>query len=113
MNGSYDPYPDFSPLYETTSFSWWLFSFGMPGNFKGYYPNYSKDAIKAHNYFIWAILKAHTRNTAGGGAVTLRSKDPQDVSDINFRYFDEGNDISGDDLKSVNQWGSDSIESNN
>ena len=27
MNGSYDPYPDFSPLYEPTSFSWWLFSF--------------------------------------------------------------------------------------
>jgi hypothetical protein len=26
MNGSYDPYPDFSPLYEPTSFSWWLFS---------------------------------------------------------------------------------------
>jgi len=23
-NGSYDPYPDFSPLYEPTSFSWWL-----------------------------------------------------------------------------------------
>ncbi|GEM_PF-6179444 len=27
MNGSYDPYPDFSPLYKPTSFSWWLFSF--------------------------------------------------------------------------------------
>jgi len=27
MNGSDDPYPDFSPLYEPTSFSWWLFSF--------------------------------------------------------------------------------------
>jgi ABC-type cobalt transport system substrate-binding protein len=27
MNGSYDPYPDFSPLYEPTSFSWWLFSY--------------------------------------------------------------------------------------
>lgn len=26
MNGSYDPYPDFSPLYEPTSFSWWLFN---------------------------------------------------------------------------------------
>lgn len=26
MNGSYDPYPDFSPLYEPTRFSWWLFS---------------------------------------------------------------------------------------
>ena len=26
MNGSYDPYQDFSPLYEPTSVSWWLFS---------------------------------------------------------------------------------------
>jgi len=31
MNGSYDPYPDFSPSYEPTSFSWWLFS--LNGNF--------------------------------------------------------------------------------
>lgn len=76
-----------------------LFIFGMPGNFKGYYPGYSKDAIKGHNYFTWAILKAHTRNTAG--TVRLKSKDPQDVPDINFSYFDEGNDISGEDLKSV------------
>jgi choline dehydrogenase len=76
-----------------------LFIFGMPGQFKGYYTGYSEDAIKEHNYFTWAILKAHTRNTAG--TVTLRSKDPQDVPDINFRYFDEGNDISGDDLESV------------
>lgn len=76
-----------------------LFIFGMPGNFKGYYPGYSKDAIKGHNFFTWAILKAHTRNTAG--TVRLKSKDPQDVPDINFRYFDEGNDISGEDLKSV------------
>jgi len=34
MNGSYDPYPDFSPLYEPTSFSWWLFSsFGFKTHF--------------------------------------------------------------------------------
>ena len=32
MNGSYDPYPDFSPLYEPTSFSWWLFSCLMRWN---------------------------------------------------------------------------------
>ena len=76
-----------------------LFIFGIPGIFKGYYPDYAKEAIKHHNYFTWAILKAHTRNTAG--TVTLRSSDPQDAPDINFRYFDEGNDISGEDLESV------------
>lgn len=76
-----------------------LFIFGLPGFFKGYYPNYSKDAIKSHNHFTWAILKAHTRNTAG--TVRLKSNNPLDVPDINFRYFDEGNDISGEDLQSV------------
>jgi choline dehydrogenase len=33
--------------------------------------------------------------------VTLRSNDPLDVPQIDFRYFDEGNDASGDDLESV------------
>lgn len=76
-----------------------LFIFGMPGYFKGYYPDYSIDATKEQNYFTWAILKAHTNNTAG--TVKLKSNNPLDVPDINFRYFDEGNDISGEDLQSV------------
>jgi choline dehydrogenase len=33
--------------------------------------------------------------------VTLRSPDPRDVPQIDFHYFDEGNDGSGDDLESV------------
>lgn len=45
------------------------------------------------------ILKAHTNNTAG--EVTLRSADPRMPPDVNFRYFDEGNDSRGDDLKAV------------
>ncbi|MDD2661863.1 MAG: hypothetical protein PHY54_19640 [Methylococcales bacterium] len=41
MNGSYDLYPDFNPLYEPTSFSWWLFSIVatvryMPMNCRSY-----------------------------------------------------------------------------
>src|SRR5262249_4234176 len=47
----------------------------------------------------WAILKAHTRNTAG--YVALRSADPRDVPEINFKYFEEGNDVDGEDLDSV------------
>jgi choline dehydrogenase len=35
-------------------------------------------------------LKAHTRNA--GGEVTLRSNDPRDTPNINFKYFEEGND---------------------
>ncbi|MDX1428653.1 MAG: GMC family oxidoreductase N-terminal domain-containing protein [Rhodothermales bacterium] len=75
-----------------------LFVFGLPGYFEGYYPDYSK-RIKEKNYFTWAVLKAHTNNTAG--EVTLKSADPRRVPEINFHYFDEGNDASGEDLKSV------------
>ena len=76
-----------------------LFIFGLPGYFKGYYPKYSEEVVRKRNYFTWAILKAHTRNTAG--SVVLKSGDPRDVPHVNFRYFEEGNDSSGDDLESV------------
>jgi choline dehydrogenase len=76
-----------------------LFIFGLPGYFKGYYPRYSEEVGREKNRFTWAILKAHTLNTAG--KVTLRSDDPRDVPHINFHYFDEDNDTSGDDLESV------------
>jgi choline dehydrogenase len=76
-----------------------LFIFGLPGFFRGYYPRYSEEVGREKNRFTWAILKAHTLNTAG--KVTLRSDDPRDVPHINFHYFDEDNDTSGDDLESV------------
>ena len=76
-----------------------LFIFGLPGYFRGYYPKYSEEVERERNRFTWAILKAHTRNTAG--TVMLRSDDPRDVPHVNFRYFDEGNDASGDDLEAV------------
>ena len=74
-----------------------LLIFGLIGEFRGYYPGYSKQ-IPKENYFSWAILKAHTNNRAG--RVTLRSKDPRDVPDINFHYFSEGSD-EGEDLGAV------------
>ena len=76
-----------------------LFVFGVAGKFRGYFPGYSDAFLKYKNYFTWAILKAHTHNSAG--TVKLRSGDPRDVPDINFHYFSEGNDESGDDLESV------------
>ena len=48
---------------------------------------------RQRNVFTWAILKAHTRTRAGTRA--LRSADPRDPPDVNFRYFDEGNDAAG------------------
>ena len=76
-----------------------LFVFALLGYFKGYFPTYSTLFAKNLNYLTWAILKAHTNNTAG--FVRLKSTNPRERPYINFRYFDEGNDTSGDDCKSV------------
>ena len=76
-----------------------LFIFGLVGYFRGYYPGYSKDAARNKNYFTWAVLKAHTKNR--GGTVKLRSADPRDTPEINFRYFDEGTEGWEEDLDAV------------
>jgi len=65
-----------------------VFVFGGPVNFRGYFPGYSINATADHDWFTWAILKAHPRNNAG--SVTLRSADPLDVPDITYNYFDTG-----------------------
>ena len=75
-----------------------LFLFGLLGNFRGYYPGYSKDIAQDRDHFTWAVLKAHTHNSAG--RVTLRSADPRDTPDIDFHYFDEGTP-GGDDMAAV------------
>jgi choline dehydrogenase len=77
-----------------------LFIFSLPGDFHGYYPGYSERIVnKRKNTLTWAIVKAHTINTAG--TVRLRSRDPLDTPQVEFHYFDEGSDKSGDDLDSV------------
>ncbi len=78
-----------------------LYIFGLPGTFKGYVPGYSAQFERYRDRFTWAILKAHTNNTAG--RVTLRSKDPRDMPDIDFHYFGEGNDVRQEDLEAVVQ----------
>lgn len=72
---------------------------GAPANFRGYYPGYSIDALTPRDHWLWIVLKAHTRNTKG--SVTLRSKNPRDVPEINFRYFDEGSKENGADAKDL------------
>lgn len=76
-----------------------LFLYSVLGRFEGYFPGYSSLPAKNPNFLTWVILKAHTNNTAG--EVTLRSKDPRVPPDVNFRYFEEGNDAAGADLKAV------------
>ncbi len=75
-----------------------LFLLGFLGDFRGYYKNYSA-ALKESDFLSWTILKAHTANT--GGVVKLVDNDPKKRPYINFHYFNEGTDMSGDDLRSV------------
>jgi len=76
-----------------------LFCYALLADFRGYVPGYSKVLPEHKNYLSWVVLKGHTANTAG--EVTLRSKDPRDTPMINFKYFDEGNDGTQEDLKAV------------
>ncbi|MGH3507810.1 MAG: GMC family oxidoreductase, partial [Nocardioidaceae bacterium] len=50
-----------------------LFLFGLPADFRGYAPGYSASLAQSRRRFTWAVLKAHTANTAG--TVRLRSDD--------------------------------------
>jgi choline dehydrogenase-like flavoprotein len=76
-----------------------LFVMALLTRFSGYFPGYS-DAIRdSCDDLTFALLKAHTNNTAG--TVKLRSRDPRDPPQIDFRYFEEGNDQGGNDLAAV------------
>ena len=76
-----------------------LFCMALLGKFGGYYPGYSREFSQHLNYLTWAVLKAHTNNCAG--EVKLRSADPLDPPDVNFRYFQEGTPDGDEDLDSV------------
>jgi len=76
-----------------------LYIFGLPGTFKGYEPGYSAKFERYRDRFTWAILKAHTNNTAG--RVSLRSNNPLDTPQVEFHYFTEGNDEKQADLDAV------------
>lgn len=76
-----------------------LFCFALVGKFRGYEPNYSRETVLHHNYLTWAVLKAHTNNTRG--FVALKSADPRERPEINFRYFEEGSEGHQEDLDSV------------
>lgn len=74
-----------------------LFLVGLPYPFTGYFPGHSKkfDA----QVWTWLVIKCRNRNT--GGVVKLRSTDPRDTPEIVFNYFEEGNDLAGDDLQAL------------
>ena len=77
-----------------------LFIFALPGNFHGYFPGYSELIVeKRKSALTWAIIKAHTNNTAG--TVRLKSSNPLEPPDIDFHYFEDGNDAAGEDLAAM------------
>ena len=76
-----------------------LFCMALLARFAGYKPGYSREVAASHDYLTWTVLKAHTENRAG--TVTLNSADPRDPPAVAFRYFEEGSDTAGDDLKAV------------
>ncbi|KAJ9488805.1 hypothetical protein VN97_g4477 [Penicillium thymicola] len=78
-----------------------VFVFGGPINFRGYFPGYGVNITERHDWFTWAVLKAHPRNTAG--TVMLRSADPLDMPDITFNYFDTGSGDYEKDLKAITE----------
>ncbi|MGZ8409679.1 MAG: GMC oxidoreductase [Hyphomicrobium sp.] len=71
----------------------------LMARFEGYFPGYSNLLPDALNALTWVILKAHTNNRAG--EVTLRSDNPLDPPFVNFRYFEEGSDTAGGDLRAI------------
>ena len=76
-----------------------LFVMALLTRFSGYFPGYSSKIRDSRDDLTFALLKAHTNNR--GGTVSLRTSDPRDPPAIDFHYFEEGTDDSGDDLAAV------------
>jgi choline dehydrogenase-like flavoprotein len=76
-----------------------LFVMALLTRFSGYFLGYSDIIRNSRDDLTFALLKAHTNNR--GGTVSLRSSDPRDPPQIDFRYFEEGTDQDGDDLAAV------------
>jgi choline dehydrogenase len=76
-----------------------LFVMALLTRFSGYFSGYSQVIRASRDDLTFAVLKAHTNNR--GGTVRLTSADPRDPPRIDFKYFEEGTDGSGDDLRAV------------
>lgn len=76
-----------------------LLLYGAPYNFRGYFKGYTRTIAPNAKTFTWGVLKAHTRNHSG--TVTLRSANPLERPEINFRYFNEGTTENAADVKDL------------
>jgi len=73
--------------------------FATPGDARGYYPGYSRDALLHKNRLSWLLLKAHTRNH--DGVVSLVDNSPFSRPAIHFNSFDEADPLHDPDLLAV------------
>jgi choline dehydrogenase len=64
-----------------------VFVFGSPSRFEGYEPGFAAKALADPRYFTWAVLKGWSQNRKG--TVRLRSDNPTEPPEVNFRYFDD------------------------
>ncbi|MEO7274320.1 MAG: GMC family oxidoreductase [Vicinamibacterales bacterium] len=76
-----------------------LFCYAVLADFRGYVPGYSEKLRTRHDCLTWVVLKARTNNRSGRVAIT--SPDARVRPAIDFNYFEEGSDASGDDLQGV------------
>ncbi|KXN64812.1 alcohol oxidase, partial [Conidiobolus coronatus NRRL 28638] len=67
-----------------------LFTLTAAAYFTGYRAGMLEDILNKKNTMTMLVLKAHGNNRAG--KVQLNSKNPRDMPDINFNYFEEGAD---------------------
>ena len=71
----------------------------IPGDTRGYYPGYSRDALTVAGRFTWLVLKAHTQNR--DGQVRLRDGSPLSTPLVRFNYFDERDPLADPDMQAV------------
>ena len=64
-----------------------LFMWGMPGAFRGFWPPTPDVPIDPPSTFGFSMAKIHPQSRKG--TVMLRSTDPRDVPEINFRFFED------------------------
>ena len=73
--------------------------FATPGDARGYYPGYSRDALAHHDRLTWLLLKAHTRNR--DGRVSLVDGSPFSRPRIHFHSYDEADPLHDPDLRAL------------
>jgi choline dehydrogenase-like flavoprotein len=76
-----------------------IYCMALPVRFEGYEPSYAGRMSAHDDRLTWAVLKGHTLNRAG--SVSLASASPLDPPRVDFRYFEEGDDRAGLDLRAV------------